>query len=279
MCLNICMISWQFADIVCALIAKLDPSAIGEVTPDMDEIDVGRLAHEGARRLGVQTFTQPRDLSPGNSRLCLSFLAQLFSARNGFEGANVSAEPLRAPATVRVSEEVMPCHVPVVFVVDAGWSAGSGGSNGDARGSFRWSGEEREEVGALPAGEAVAFAVYVNNVLGDNAAVSHILPLNEFGGDLCERLADGLIVDELVKCVSPIGDDVSHDTVRETGEDEVEQIVTSALRSLDRRLSGRSKDADQERVLQLEQALEDGVARGYELKGCQSEAMGVIQGR
>ena len=255
----------------CTLIRKLDPTAIGEVTPEMDEIDVGRLAHEGAVRLGVQTFTQPRDLSPGNSRLCLSFLAQLFNARTGFEDVSVSSVPVRAPATVRVSEEVMPCSVPVVFVVDASAKAAVAGGTENAGSSHSWTGEGAEEVDALPAGEAVAFAVYVNNVLGGNAAVSHLVPLNEFGSDLSERLGDGLIVGELVK-VAPVAN-------ADKGDAEEETVVSSALRSLDRRLSSRSKDAGKEKLLLLEQAIEDGISRGYDLKSCRAEAEGVVEGR
>ena len=112
----------------CTLIRKLDPTAIGEVTPEMDAVEIGRLAHEGAVRLGVQTFTQPRDLSPGNSRLCLSFLAQLFNARTGFEDVLVSSSPVRAPATVRVSEkEHMTIDVPVIGNNQVSSSAQAGG--------------------------------------------------------------------------------------------------------------------------------------------------------
>ncbi len=319
----------QIANVACALIGKLDPSAGPDVTitADMDEIDVGRVAHEGARRLGVQTFTQPRDLSPGNSRLCLSFMAQLFRARSGLESLPVAVMSVRAPMTARLAAEVIPLDDPVVYVpsssasgVGDGVGAGQGGGGGGSHGGpvtgrapvvGSWSLDEAESVEALPGGEAVAFAVYVNNVLASNEVVRHLLPLNEFGHELCERLGDGCIVRELVKTVpvtvgvvevpsalNPASDPTHSDAHAHAhgvklGDDDNEHVVVSALRSLERRLSDRRSSGGREANSNsshsscgpipacdgLEASIDEGIAAGYDLKQVRGLAPGIVEGR
>jgi hypothetical protein len=54
-----------------------------------------------------------------------------------------------------------------------------------------------------PCGEVVAFAVYLNNVLANSPVVRHLIPVDCYGGDLCDRLGSGLILGELLNQLSP----------------------------------------------------------------------------
>jgi hypothetical protein len=158
----------------------------------LEAVDVSRIAHAEAHGLGVVTFTHPADLCCGSLRLVVAFAAQIFDAKSGFE--SVEIQPLRANGVKVLEPEVLLSNEPWMSAVALG--VGDGGSSG-------WQDKtasaciEAEEVEALPCGERVAFARYINNVLEGDPVVADLVPLDVYSGEMFERVRDGRIVFEL----------------------------------------------------------------------------------
>ena len=220
---------------------------IDDVTGDMDEIDIGRAVLEAARSLGVQTFTQPRD-QICNARLCLFLAAQLFNATCDLQPPIISVRPSKI---AKIDAEVMILSKP--YDSRESLSLSTNAIFSDLANKTFIRSENDILISPLPAGESVAFAVYINNVLGPaNATVGHLLPLDAYGNDWFGRIADGAIVGELLNVLDP-------ETVK-AGD-----------------LNRASELSAEEKLSNMNIVLQSGVEVGYELGAIDAGA--VVAGR
>ena len=219
-----------FAGIVHAL---REAPADGETEESDDDLDTARAAHDGARRLGVDTFTQPPDLCGNSGRLKLCFAAQLFRATPTAGLPSVGESAVRAPATVSSAEEWTDGNEPLVYAAQGSDKLGSTFSEVVGKPFSADLSEDGEAAAALPCGERVAFAAYVNNVLREDASVSHLVPMDVYSGELCERMSDGVLLCALLSAdgVSVPSSTPSDSSAAELSREEKLSNVRAALRA------------------------------------------------
>jgi hypothetical protein len=233
-------------------------AAVGvDIEDGGDAVDTARAAHEGARGLGVETFTQPLDLCGSDDRLKLCFAAQVFGATPSAGLPAVTDACVRgAGATVSCASEWTDSNEPLVYVSQCSVDCGATFSDLSGKAFSAELGEEAEACVPLPCGERVAFATYVNNVVGGEPSVRHLVPLDVYSSDLVDRMSDGLLLGALLN-VAP----------KQDGSGAPRELVVSEG------LLSPEAASSEEKLRNVRAALAAGVEGGYPLSEVQAEAV------
>jgi hypothetical protein len=177
----------------CKLLQNLTTSGDKDVQFDLsaDNLTLAAKAHQVARQAGIDIFTLPRDICSGSNKLTAAFHAQLFNSELSSKGIL----PVEVPEE-RCRDDILILHQletefarPLETKTDEGICEG-----------LLTSGNIQEcmEVPPVPSGPAVAFARYINILLGDQPQLQDYLPLDEFSDDLFVRSRDGLLFAHLI---------------------------------------------------------------------------------
>jgi hypothetical protein len=180
-----------------ALLRCLDSSSPHLNSEDCDELVVAEAVLAETELLGVTRYLEPNDVLQ-STRLCYCLLGELFNVRSGLSAPVNMRQRLSLP-TVSESIDVMEGNPPVSVQAE-----GRAGYPEVMNRQYVAEEVEVAEVAALPAGEMVAFARYVNAALAGNVAVAEYLPLDVYGDNLVGHLRDGIVLSELLR-VKPSG--------------------------------------------------------------------------
>jgi hypothetical protein len=182
----------QFPEACLSLLRSLDVLDIAGVKEEAGPVDLVRMVLDASERLGVTRYLEPNDVLQ-STRLCYCLLGELFNVRSGLSAPVNMRQRLSLP-TVSESIDVMEGNPPVSVQAE-----GRAGYPEVMNRQYVAEEVEVAEVAALPAGEMVAFARYVNAALAGNVAVAEYLPLDVYGDDLHVCLSNVIFVSELRK--------------------------------------------------------------------------------